>query len=83
MRGEIDCKVPGLQLLRHKDMEKLRSWPIHEFLHMMRDLNQSADRLVSNALQQEQGSIALSDQDCQDLSSLNRLDELLTSKSVD
>ena len=25
MRGEIDCKAPGLQLLRHKAMEKLRS----------------------------------------------------------
>ena len=28
MRGEIDCKAPGLQLLSHKAMEKLRSWPI-------------------------------------------------------
>ena len=34
MRGEIDCKVLGLQLIRHKAMEKLRSWPIYEFLHM-------------------------------------------------
>ena len=48
MRGEIDCKAPGLQLLRHKAMEKLRSWPIQEFLHMKRDWNQSADRLASN-----------------------------------
>ena len=39
MRGEIDCKAPGLQLLRLKAMEKLRSWPIHEFLHMKRDWN--------------------------------------------
>ena len=37
MRGEIDCKAPGLQFLRHKAMEKLRSWPFHEFLHMKRD----------------------------------------------
>ncbi|CAI5722522.1 unnamed protein product [Peronospora farinosa] len=55
MRGEIDCKAPGLQLLRQKAMEKLRSWPIHEFLHMKRDWNQSADRLASTALQKEQG----------------------------
>ena len=48
MRGEIDCKAPGLQLLRHKAMEKLRSWPIQEFLHMKRDWNQSADRLARN-----------------------------------
>ena len=34
MRGKNDCKAPGLQLLRHKAMEKLRSWPSHEFLHM-------------------------------------------------
>ena len=31
MSGGIDCNAPGLQLLRHKAMEKLRSWPIHSF----------------------------------------------------
>ena len=36
MRNEIDCKAPGLQLLRHKPMEKLRSWPIREYLYMKR-----------------------------------------------
>ena len=83
MRGEIDYKAPGLKLLRHKAMERLGSWPIYEFLHMKRDWNQSADSLASKALQQEQGTIALSDQDRQDLRSLSRLDELLTPKSVD
>ena len=83
MRGEIDCKLPILQLLRHKTMEKVQMWPIHEFRHMKRDWNQSADRLASKALQQEQGSIALSNQDRHNLCSLNRLDELLTPKSVD
>ena len=83
MRGEIDCKAPELQLLRYKAMEKLRSWPIHEFLHMKRDWNQSADRQARKAFQQDQGTIALSDQDWQNLSSMNRLDELLTPKSVD
>jgi hypothetical protein len=34
MRGEIDCKAPGLQLLRQKAFEKLKAWPMHEFLHM-------------------------------------------------
>ena len=33
MRGEIDCKALGLQLLRQKAMKKLRSWPVHEFIH--------------------------------------------------
>ena len=71
MRGEIDCKAPGLQLLCHKAMEKLRSWPIHEFLHIKRDCNQSADRLASNALQEEKGTMTVSDQDRQNLHSLS------------
>ena len=49
IRGEIDCKAPGLQLLRHKAMEELRSWPKHEFLHVKRDWNASADRLASES----------------------------------
>ena len=36
MRGEMDCKAPGLPLLRRKAMQKLRSWPRHEFLRMKR-----------------------------------------------
>ena len=47
MRGEIDCKAPGLQLLRHKVMQKLRSWPKHESLHVKRNWNASAYRLAS------------------------------------
>ena len=39
MRGEIDCKAPGLQLLRHKALDQLRSWTVHEFLHIKRDWN--------------------------------------------
>ena len=77
MRGEIECKAPGLQLLRHRALEKLRSWPNHEFLHMKRDWNQSADRLASAALQQEKGTVISSQEDRQDLITLNRLDELL------
>jgi methyl coenzyme M reductase gamma subunit len=59
-------------------MEKLRSWPIYEFLHVKRDWNQSADRLASEALQQEKGRIVMVKEDQQDLRTLNRLDELLT-----
>ena len=83
MRGEIDCKVPGLQLLRHKDMEKLRSWPIHIFLQMKRDWNQSAVRMASKYVQVDKATIAFFDQNRQNLISLNRLDALLTPKSVD
>ena len=30
MGGEIDCEAPGIIFLRHRALEKLRSWPIHE-----------------------------------------------------
>ena len=83
MHGEIDCKAPSLQLLRHKAMVKLRSWSNHDFLHMKRDWNQSADRLASEALQREKGMIVVSDQDRQDLITLNRLDELLIPSQVE
>lgn len=41
MRGKIDSKAPGLQLLRHKAMDVLRSWLIYELLHVKRDLNKN------------------------------------------
>jgi len=77
MRGEIACKAPGLQLLRQKAMDRLSAWPQHDFLHMKRDWNQSADRLASSALQREEGAIITSGEELQDLITLNRLDELL------
>ncbi|KAE9212036.1 hypothetical protein PF002_g18362 [Phytophthora fragariae] len=82
MRGEIECKAPGLKLLRSKAMEKLRSWPDHEFLHMKRDWNQSADKLAGAALQHGDGEVVTSEEDKLDLIALNRLDELLMPKSA-
>ena len=61
MRGEIDCKSPAIQLLIHKTMEKLRSWPKHNSLHAKRDWNASADRFASKALQKEKGRIVIDD----------------------
>ena len=58
-------------------MEELRSWPKHEFLHVKRDWNASADKFASEALQNEKGGIVTDDNDRQDLVTLNRLDELL------
>ncbi|GMF38634.1 unnamed protein product [Phytophthora fragariaefolia] len=29
MRGEFECKAPGLQLLRQKALDQFRSWPQH------------------------------------------------------
>ena len=60
-------------LLRHRTMEKLRSWSAHEFLHMKRESNQSAYRLASEALKQEKGTVVVSDQVCQGLITINRL----------
>ena len=76
MSGEINCKAPDLQLLRHKAMEELRAWPKNEFLHVKRDWNASAYRLASEALRKEKVGIVVDDQDRQDLVTLDRIDEL-------
>ncbi|GMF51289.1 unnamed protein product [Phytophthora fragariaefolia] len=81
MRGEIECKAPNLKLLRQKAMEKLRSWPNHEFQHVKRDWNQSADKLASAALQREAGEQVTAQTDIDDLATLNRLAELLVPHS--
>ncbi|ETN14224.1 hypothetical protein PPTG_07858 [Phytophthora nicotianae INRA-310] len=52
MRGEIECKAPGLTPLHRRALDRLRTWPAHEFLHVKRDWNQGADRLVNTALHQ-------------------------------
>ncbi|GMF45625.1 unnamed protein product [Phytophthora fragariaefolia] len=44
---------------------------------MKREWNQSADKVASEALQQEEGVVVTSEDDKQDLITLNRLDELL------
>uniref|UniRef100_H3H4X9 Integrase catalytic domain-containing protein n=1 Tax=Phytophthora ramorum TaxID=164328 RepID=H3H4X9_PHYRM len=77
MRGEIDCKAPGLQILRQKAMDQVKAWPKHEFLHVKRDWNQSADRLASAALQREAGVIVTDEGEIVDLVTINRLGELL------
>ncbi|ETO59307.1 hypothetical protein F444_22322, partial [Phytophthora nicotianae P1976] len=62
-------------------MEQLRSQPEHEFLHVKRDWNQSADSLASAALQKGEGSVTLSGAGRDDLVTLNRLLELLVPRS--
>ncbi|OWZ17893.1 reverse transcriptase [Phytophthora megakarya] len=37
VRGEIDCKTPGLTLLRQRALDRLRTWPDHELVHVKRD----------------------------------------------
>ncbi|POM59421.1 reverse transcriptase [Phytophthora palmivora] len=80
MKGEIECNAPGLTLLRQQALERLRSWPNHEFLHMKRCWDQSADSLASAALGREDGIAIATEEGRQDLMTLNRLDELLIAK---
>ena len=80
MRGEIYYKAPGLLLLKHKALEKLRNWPSHEFLHVKREWNLRAGRLAITALQNEKGGTVVAEDDRRDLITLNRLDELLKPK---
>ncbi|POM66018.1 LOW QUALITY PROTEIN: Reverse transcriptase [Phytophthora palmivora] len=74
-------QMKGLTLLRQQALERLRSWPNHEFLHMKRDWNQSADSLASAALRRESGVVIVNEEERQDLMTLNRLDELLIAKN--
>ncbi|POM81108.1 Reverse transcriptase [Phytophthora palmivora] len=80
MRGEIECKAPGLTLLRQQALERLRSWPNPDFLHMKRNWNQSADSLASAALHRGGGAVITTEAERQDLMTPNRLDELLIAK---
>ncbi|OWY95519.1 reverse transcriptase, partial [Phytophthora megakarya] len=50
VRGGIDCKAPGLTLLKRKALDRLRKWNDHELVHVKRDWNGSADSLASAAL---------------------------------
>ncbi|GMF37390.1 unnamed protein product [Phytophthora fragariaefolia] len=75
VRGEIDCKAPGLTLLRQKALD--RSRPDHDLVHVKRDWNGSADRLASAALQRQAGIMVEDEADLLDLVTLNRLDEIL------
>ncbi|OWZ02052.1 reverse transcriptase [Phytophthora megakarya] len=80
VRGEIDCKAPGLTLLRQRALDRLRTWPDHELLHVKRDWNGSADSIASAALQRQCGIKVESDAEIQVLITLNRLEEILVVK---
>ncbi|OWZ04850.1 LOW QUALITY PROTEIN: reverse transcriptase [Phytophthora megakarya] len=80
VRGEIDCKAPGLTLLKRKAPERPREWWDHELVHVKRDWNRSADSLASAALQHQGGIKVQEGPEYQDLVTLNRLDEILIPK---
>ncbi|OWZ07964.1 hypothetical protein PHMEG_00019572 [Phytophthora megakarya] len=72
VRGEIDCKAPGLTLLKRKALDRLRKWRDHELVHVKRDWNGSADSLASAALQRQGGIEVRNMPGYQDLPTLNR-----------
>ncbi|OWZ13908.1 reverse transcriptase [Phytophthora megakarya] len=78
--SEINCKAPGLTLLRQKALAKLRILPDHELVHVKRDWNVSADSLASAALQRQCGVEIETVREIQDLITLNGLDEILIVK---
>ncbi|OWZ01046.1 reverse transcriptase [Phytophthora megakarya] len=75
MRGEMDCKSPGLKLLRQQVWNALRERPGHEFLHVRRDWNASADMLAGQTLQRQGSKDVHSVEVMEDLKTLNRLGE--------
>ncbi|KAE8999012.1 hypothetical protein PR002_g18582 [Phytophthora rubi] len=83
VRGEIDCKAPGLTLLRQKALDRLLAWPDHELLHVKRDWNGSADSLTGAALQRQAGVEVEEDTDFDNLVTLNLLEEILAVKEVE
>ncbi|ETO58389.1 hypothetical protein F444_23234 [Phytophthora nicotianae P1976] len=67
MRDEIECKAPGMTPLRRRALDRLRTWPAHEFLHQEGTVVTSEadhdDLVVLNRLQElllpkDEGSVA-------------------------
>ncbi|OWY99117.1 reverse transcriptase, partial [Phytophthora megakarya] len=81
VQGEIDCKAPGLTLLKRKALDRLRKWSDHELVHVKRYWNGSADSLASTALQRQRGIEVQEGPGYQDLVTLNRLGEILIPKT--
>ncbi|KAE8985822.1 hypothetical protein PR002_g22523 [Phytophthora rubi] len=81
--GEIDCKAPGLTLLRQKALDRLLAWPDHELLHVKRDWNGSADSLAGAALQRQAGVEVEEYSDFENLVTLNRPEEILVVREAE
>lgn len=80
LRGVMDCKAPGLQLLRSQTLDRLKAWPQTELVYVKRGWNGSADLLAGMALQRQSGTRVNTDEEREDLVALNRLDEIVSSK---
>ncbi|KAE9079607.1 hypothetical protein PF010_g22698 [Phytophthora fragariae] len=77
LRDEMDCKALGLQLLRKKCRDQLKTLPKVELFHVRQDWNASADLIAGQALQRQAGMRIVEEQTLADLVTLNRLGELL------
>ncbi|GMF25413.1 unnamed protein product [Phytophthora fragariaefolia] len=77
MREEMDCKSPGLKLLRQLVKNALQTWPRRELFHVRRDWNASADMLAGQALQHQDGLDITGPDEIQSLRTLNRLGEII------
>ncbi|KAE9007871.1 hypothetical protein PR001_g16859 [Phytophthora rubi] len=77
LRNEMDCKALGLQLLRKKCWDQLKTLPKVELFHVRRDWNASADLIAGQALQRHAGMPIVEEQTLANLVTLNRLGELL------
>ncbi|ETO59310.1 hypothetical protein F444_22319 [Phytophthora nicotianae P1976] len=81
MRGEIECKAPGLTPLRRRALDRLRTWPAHEFLYQEGTVVTSEadhdDLVVLNRLQElllpkDEGSVGRGDSIANTLKELGR-----------
>ncbi|GMF33732.1 unnamed protein product [Phytophthora fragariaefolia] len=77
MREEMDCKSPGLKLLRQQARNVLETWPRRELFHARRDWNASTDMLAGQALQRQAGLDVISPEEIQSLKTLNRMGEVI------
>lgn len=50
MRGEYKIKEPTLQTLAQEAVRLLRNFSIYNFVHVRREYNKAADRLVNEAI---------------------------------
>lgn len=73
----MDCKSPGLELLRGRAWSELQEWPRREYFHVRRDWNARADMLAGQALQRHCGVMVESQEDKADMRTLNRLPEIV------
>ncbi|OWZ22110.1 reverse transcriptase [Phytophthora megakarya] len=79
----MDCKSPELKLLRQQAWNVSRTWLEHEFIHVRRGWNASADMLAGQALQRRRGKVTYSLDEVKDIKTLNRLQEVIRSLTTD